>query len=141
MQKFALTLAAIAAAIGYAASADAAAYIKFDGVDGEAKSAEWRGDTLVLTTGEDPVAVGLLLPAVQAAREAARRVPSGRPRKVASFEIDAGGRSWTLRDATISPTNDPHTVEIDSRCREWTDNRTGKSGGDCAAPQLQFKRN
>lgn len=141
MKKLACSLAAAAVAIGFAASANAAAYIKFDGVDGEAKSAEWRGDTLVLAIGEDPVAVGLLLPAVQKVREAARRVPSGRPRKVATFEIDAGGRSWTLRDAIVSPTNDPYTVEISARCKEWTDNRTGKSGGDCVAPQMQLKRN
>lgn len=132
MNKFANSLAAAAVAISFAASANAAGYIKFDGVDGEATSAEWRGgNTLVITTGEEAVLVGLLLPAVQAAREAASRPAPGRARKVAAFEIEDGGKSWTLHDATIRPTGDPHTVEIDYRCKDWIDARSGKSGSDC----------
>lgn len=132
MKKFVISLAAAAVAISFTASANAAAYIKFDGVDGEAKSAEWRGgNTLVVTTGEEAVLIGLLLPAVQKAREAASRPAPGRARKVAQFEIEDGGKSWTLHDATISPTGDPHTVEIAYRCKDWTDARSGKSGSDC----------
>lgn len=132
MKKFVISLAAAAVAIGFTASANAAAYIKFDGVDGEAKSAEWRGgNALVVTTGEEAVAIGLLLPAVQKVRDAASRPQTGSARKVAEFEIDNGGKSWKLYDAIISPTGDPHTVEISFRCKDWTDARSGKSGSDC----------
>lgn len=56
--------------ISSASSAHAAAFIKFDGVDGESQSALLEG--LDLDLGGAPVAA-LLLPAVQKARDAAAR--------------------------------------------------------------------
>ncbi|PQA89641.1 hypothetical protein [Hyphococcus luteus] len=133
MKKLTCLLAAGASAVAFAASAHAAAYIKFDGIDGEAKAAEWRGaNTLYLTTEEEPQAVGLLLPAVQAAREAARRT-SARGRTVDEFEIEDAGKRWTLYDAKVMPTRDPYTVEISYRCKDWTDMRSGRKGSDCAS--------
>ncbi|MEZ5892471.1 MAG: hypothetical protein R3C58_04905 [Parvularculaceae bacterium] len=128
-------LAAGAIAAALMEPAFAAAYIKFDGVDGEAKSASFgRGSggmqSLDLTTGEDPVAVGLLLPAVQSAREAARRTGAGRPKSFSSFSFDDGRKTWTLHDATATP-NGPNAVKILFRCKDWLDQATGAEGSDC----------
>lgn len=132
MKKLTLLLAACAASASFAASANAAAYVKYDGVDGEAKSAQWSGDNkLYLTTDQDPQAVGLLLPAVQAAREAARRTSSGRARSFAKFEIEDGGKRYTLHNAQVRPTSNPHRVEITYRCKDWKNLRNGKTGSDC----------
>ncbi len=139
MKKFTVVLASAASALAFAATAHAAAYIKFDGVDGECK-AEWSGaNTVYLTTDEEPQAVGLLLPAVQKAREAARRSSSGRGQTVDEFEIEEGDKRWTLYDAKIQPTSDPHTVEVNYRCKDWMDLDTGAKGSDCRAQVFQQK--
>ncbi len=136
MKKLTICLGAIAVAISFAASANAAAYIKFDGVDGEAKSAEWSGDrTLYLTTEDEPEAVGLLLPAVQAAREAARSTKSARGRSFDAFEVEDGGVRYTLYDAQIQPTGEDRRVEVSYRCKDWTNLRSGETGSDCAQPR------
>ena len=127
-----LTVILAASAIAFSATAHAAGYIKFDGVDGEAKSTEWSGaNTVFVTTEDDPQTVGLLLPAVQKVREAARPTRGSRSRTVDEFEIEDGGRRYTLHDAQIEPTNDPYTVEINFRCKTWEDMRSGRKGGDC----------
>ena len=143
MKKIACIALASAAAAVFANTADAAAYIKFDGVDGESKSAAWQGDNaLVLTTEDDPVAVGLLLPAVQQARESARRTGGARPRAIDDFEIAMGARTYVLHGAVARPTKDPHTVKVTFRCKDWTDDRTGAAGSDCPAPAAsQLRRN
>lgn len=65
-------------ALAFSSSAFSAAYIKFDGVDGEAKNTMPQNTQIQST---QPTSVGLLLPAVQSAREAARRSSSSAPTK------------------------------------------------------------
>lgn len=129
MNKFTTLIAGAAVALALISPATAAAYIKFDGVDGSVKSAEWRGGALYLTAETEEQAA-LLLPAVQAAREAAKR-SKPQARKVAEFELSNGGKTWTLYDAVLRPTSDPKQVEVSYRCMDWADSRTGKSGSDC----------
>lgn len=85
MKKLTILLAASLIAAAFAAPASAAVFMKYEGVDGEAKSASFGPgsggmQSLDLTTGEDPVAIGLLLPAVQKVREAASRSSAAHPR-------------------------------------------------------------
>jgi len=134
-------VAAAALTVGLAGAANAAIHVKYEGVEGNIQSASWGGgNTLWLTTGEDPVEVGLLLPAVQAAREAARRSKSsaGRARTFDEFEVTdtASGKSWTLYDAVAKPAGG-NRVRIDYRCKDWEDLRSGRVGSDC--PQAYGK--
>lgn len=135
MKKRSIAIAAALASL-MISPAFAAAYIKFDGVDGEAKSASFgRGSggmqSLDLTTGEDPVAIGLLLPAVQKVREAASRASrAGRPKSFSSFEFSDGRNTYVLHDATAHP-NGANRVKVLFRCKDWTD-AAGKQGTDCA---------
>lgn len=143
MKKLTILLAASAIAAAFTAPASAAIYMKYDGVDGEAKAASFgRGSgamqSLDLTINEDPVAVGLLLPAVQGAREAASsmRAAPGRPKRFSTFELtdDSAGKTWTLHDAQAIPGGGAHKVKILFRCKDWSSFRTGRTGSDCAAP-------
>lgn len=141
MLNFKTMLAAGAMATALASAAFASpAYIKFDGVDGEVKSASFGRasggmQSLDLTTGEDPVAIGLLLPAVQKVREAASRSSAqGRPRSFSTlrFEDDRAGKIWTLHNAQATPAGRGNRVKILFRCKDWTDMATGEQGSDCA---------
>jgi len=135
-------LAAGAMTVAIAGAANAAIYIEYDGIPGNVQSAAWGGgNTLWLTTDEDPGEAGLLLPAVQPAREAARRVqvPSAaRPKKFSEFELTdtAAGKTWTLYDAMVTPAGG-NRVKIDYRCKDWEDLRSGAVGSDC--PQAKKK--
>jgi len=128
-------LAAGAMTIALIGVSNAAWYAKFDGVDGDVQAASWGGgNTLWLTTGEDPTEVGLLLPAVQTAREAARnaKTSAGRPKKFSEFELTdtSAGKSWTLYDAVATPAGG-NRVRIDYRCKDLQDLRTGEMSSDC----------
>ena len=138
MKKLNVLFAAGLIAAALAGPASAAAYIKYDGVDGNVQSASFGRasggmQSLDLTTGEDPVAVGLLLPAVQKAREAAARSNAqGRPKSFSSFEFSNAGKTWTLHDARATP-NGANRVKILFRCKDWVDNRSGAEGSDCGS--------
>jgi hypothetical protein len=89
-------LAGLCLAAFGAGAAEAAAYIKFDGVDGEVMTdVRWKSeasDKLAAGPG-DPQVAALLLPAVQKVREAA----AARPRGMACT-VGATLRNLTIRD-------------------------------------------
>lgn len=131
MTKLKILTAAAAMAALLAAPANAAWYAKFDGVDGDFKSAQFSGaHTLYLTAPEDdPSTIALLLPAVQKVREAAPR-----PRATRSFqsvELRSGRKTYTLYGARAQATGKANRVKVTYRCKDWRELRTGRTGSDC----------
>lgn len=168
--KLRIVLAAAAAAfLCSAGAASAAIYMKFEGVKGESKAArgDWieiesfswgatsgarKNGVLTVKEGADPVAVGLLLPAVQKVRDAAaatpaRSVPKGTGigagkashsarQKAGALRLrEANGKEWTLYDVEIvrprasGRTAETHRLPFTYACREWA--HGADKGGDC----------
>ena len=105
--------------------------VSWGATSGDGKQQAW------ITLGEDPVAVGLLLPAVQKVRAPAARAPL-RDKKAGriTFSETADGRvtkTYWLRNAVISPTADAARVRVSYDCKDWRDELTGDSGSDCPA--------
>lgn len=92
MTKVKCLLAACAMTAGLMATANAAVYVKYEGVDGEAKSAEQsEGAARQLKAGEEPQEAALLLPAVQSAREAATKRPARKKGNVeTTWKVEEG---------------------------------------------------
>lgn len=137
MTKLTILTAAAAMAALLAAPANAAWYAKFDGVDGDFKSAQFSGaHTLYLTAPEDdPSAVALLLPAVQKVREAAP-ARSRATRSFQSVELRSGRKTYTLYGARVQATGKPNRVKVTYRCKDWRELRSGRTGSDC--PQAAY---
>ena len=151
LQDFAGAVLVVALSVG---GAHGAAYLKLGDIKGEVQESAMRGAWIEIdsvswgatsadgkhhawiTLGEDPVAVGLLLPAVQkvrapAARAGARDKKAGR----ITFSETAEGRvtkTYWLQNAVISPTADSSRVRVSYDCKSWRDALTGDTGSDCA---------
>ncbi|MEO1251375.1 MAG: hypothetical protein AAFW81_03395 [Pseudomonadota bacterium] len=120
------------------------AVARVEGASAIPVEAEWGdGNTLWLTTDEDPQAVGLLLPAVQKVREAARR-PDAKSARVATavqtasqvgkhetLALTDGDMDYVLYDVVVTPADGDRRVRVEYRCKDWTNRRTGEEGSDC----------
>ena len=117
-------------------SAMRGAWIEVSSVSWGATSADGKHQAWITLGEEDPVAVGLLLPAVQkvrapAARAEARDKKAGR----VTFSETAEGRvtkTYWLENAVISPTADARRVRVSYDCKSWRDALSGDTGSDCA---------
>lgn len=145
-------LAGAALAVFCASPAFAAGYLKIGDIKGESTAASMQrgwiavdsaslGETRgVITVGEDPVAIGLLLPAVQKARRSSLPPPA-KSKKVGHLtyrETDGGraGKTYWLKNVEISPAGESagaHRLQLDYDCMDWRDDATGDTGGQCGA--------
>lgn len=145
-------------ALAFGGGASAAGYLKIGDIKGEATANDGHKDWINLqsfsfgasragapadheaeiTLGQDPQAIGLLLPAVQKARDAAAR---SKPRRhpVATYrEVSDDGKvlkTYWLRDVVLTPGAEG-AMKVAYSCKTWRDEATGATGGDCddAAP-------
>ncbi len=148
---------AVVAALALGGAASAAGYLKLGDIKGEATAADGHKEWIdvesfsmpvhkpggaassapqqgTLTIGDqDPVAIGLLLPAVQKVRDAAARSQTRTAPKATYRETDANGRvirTYWLSDVTLKR-GVSGAIDISYRCKTWRDERTKKTGGDC----------